>query len=286
MKQILVISGKGGTGKTILTASLAALFENKIMVDCDVDAANLHLLLNPNSTEKHEFKGLNRALIDKNTCIKCGRCIEVCRFNAIGEDFKVNPALCEGCGVCKCICPVNAVEMKEHVCGEWFVSKTKYGTLIHAKLGIAEENSGKLVVLLKEKAKALAQVENSNYIIIDGAPGIACPVIASLSGVDLAVVVTEPTLSGMHDLKRVIELTSHFNIKSSVCINKFDINIENAKAIRGFCKKNKVTILSEIPFDKEIVNSLVACTPFVEFASRGQTKDIIVELSRKLTKQF
>lgn len=285
MKQILIISGKGGTGKTVITASLGSLFKDKIMVDCDVDAANLYLLLRPTSTKGEDFKGLKVAFIDKESCLECGKCISVCRPGAISEDFVVNPIFCEGCRVCKYICPANAIQMKEHICGKWFVSETGYGTLVHAKLGIAEENSGKLVVLLKEKAKELAKTENKDYIIIDGAPGIACPVIASLSGVDLALIVTEPTLSGIHDLKRVLQLTRHFKIKPAVCINKFDINKDNTEAIRDFSNKNNVKILAQIPFDKEIIDSVVNCTPFVEFASQNHTKDIIIELFHNLIKE-
>jgi MinD superfamily P-loop ATPase len=200
MKQIVVISGKGGTGKTIFTASLAALAPSKVLVDCDVDAADLHLLLNPRTVEQHEFRSGKTAWIDPALCIGCGKCADVCRFNAIadnGKDFEVNPLACEGCGLCARICPVEAVEMRENLCGEWYLSETAYGPFVHAKLGIAQENSGKLVACVREAAKGIAQTRNLDYVIIDGPPGIGCPVLASLTGTDLAVIVTEPTLSGI-----------------------------------------------------------------------------------------
>ncbi len=193
MKQIVVISGKGGTGKTVITASLAALARSKVMADCDVDAADLHLLLNPKIKEKHEFRSGKTAIIDKKLCQQCGKCIAACRFNAISEDFTVDPVSCEGCGFCSHICPAEAIEMRENISGEWFISDTRFGPLVHARLGIAEENSGKLVTLVRQKAKESAENRGLDWVIIDGAPGIGCPVIASLSGVDCALVVTEPT---------------------------------------------------------------------------------------------
>jgi MinD superfamily P-loop ATPase len=194
VKQIVVISGKGGTGKTILTASFAALAQNKVMVDCDVDAADLHLLLQPEIKERHEFRSGMTARINAEICEQCGQCISVCRFDAISKDFIVDPVSCEGCTICSYVCPAGAITLEENISGEWFISNTKYGPLVHAKLGIAEENSGKLVMQVRQAAKEIAEKDNLDYVIIDGPPGIGCPVIASLSGVDLAVIVTEPTL--------------------------------------------------------------------------------------------
>src|SRR4030042_1695751 len=192
MKQIVVISGKGGTGKTVLTASFAALAKNKVMVDCDVDAANLHFLLQPVIKERHEFRSGKTARIDAEVCRQCGKCIDVCRFGAIGNDFTVDPISCDGCGLCSHVCFAGAITMEENLSGEWFISDTKYGPFVHAKLGIAEENSGKLVAKIRQIAKEIAEKQDLNYVIIDGPPGIGCPVVASLSGVDCALIGTAP----------------------------------------------------------------------------------------------
>ncbi|MGB3113344.1 MAG: ATP-binding protein, partial [Candidatus Omnitrophota bacterium] len=232
MKQIVVISGKGGTGKTVLTASLAALAKNKVMADCDVDAADLHLLLKPSIKERHEFKSGATAFIDKRLCTECGRCVAVCRFDAVSEDYAIDPVACEGCGFCYYACPVNAIKMQENATGEWYISDTRFGPLVHAKLGIGEENSGKLVTLVRQKAKEIAEKQRFDWVIIDGSPGIGCPVIASLSGVDFALVVTEPTLSGLHDADRVIKVARHFNIPVKVVINKYDLNVDMTNRIK------------------------------------------------------
>ncbi len=269
MKQIVVISGKGGTGKTIFTASLAALAKNKVMVDCDVDAADLHLLLNPRIVEKHEFRSGKTAWIDPALCIACGKCSEVCRFDAIaesGDEFVVDPLACEGCGLCARICPVEIIEMRENLCGEWYLSETPYGPFIHAKLGIAQENSGKLVADVREAAKRIAQSRSLDYVIIDGPPGIGCPVLASLTDTDLAVIVTEPTLSGIHDARRVVELTRHFRIPAGIVINKWDINPEKSREIEALCSEEAVSFLGRIPFSKHVAASLIKARPYVETA--------------------
>ncbi|MDD4013811.1 MAG: 4Fe-4S binding protein, partial [Candidatus Omnitrophica bacterium] len=202
MRQIVVISGKGGTGKTVLTGSFAALAKNKVMADCDVDAADLHLLLAPQVMERHDFRSGSTAVIDRDKCVVCGKCMQVCRFSALrvflpsGECAKrevfVDPVACEGCAFCSFACPRGAITMEENLSGEWFISETRFGRMVHAKLGVAEENSGKLVSLVRGQARELAEKSGCDWVIVDGAPGIGCPVIASLSGVDLAVVVTEP----------------------------------------------------------------------------------------------
>ncbi len=269
MKQIVVISGKGGTGKTIFTASLASLAKNKVMVDCDVDAADLHLLLNPRVVETHEFRSGATAWIDPDLCIACGECAEVCRFDAIrGADdhFVVDPLACEGCGLCARICPVEVVEMRENLCGQWYLSDTAYGPFVHARLGIAQENSGKLVALIRQKAKELAQSRIMDYVIIDGPPGIGCPVLASLTDTDLAVIVTEPTLSGIHDAGRVMELTRHFKIPAGLVINKWDINPERSREIEALCDREGVSLLGRIPFSKRVAQSLIRAVPYVETA--------------------
>lgn len=294
MKQIVIISGKGGTGKTVTTASFAVLAKKKVMSDCDVDAADLHLLLNPEIKEKYGFKGGKTAKIRTEKCTGCGKCIKLCRFNAIslsspspisplrvvGDEAShlpsafVDSVSCEGCGVCAWNCPEKAIDFDEKTCGQWFVSGSRYGTMVHAKLGIAEENSGKLVSTVRKKAKEIAEKENCDFVIIDGPPGIGCPVIAALTGTDFALIVTEPTVSGKHDLKRIIDLTRHFGIKTAVCINKYDINLRNTKGIEKFCKENKIEIIGKIPFDKIVVNAVVHGKSVIEFSDGKVTKAI------------
>ena len=276
MKQIVVISGKGGTGKTVLTASFAALAKNAVLADCDVDAADLHLLLRPKVKERHEFRSGKTARIDKKFCERCGKCIAVCRFNAISEDFTVDPVSCEGCGICGLICPVEAVKMEENLSGKWFISETKYGPMVHAKLGIAKENSGKLVTLVRQNAKRIAEGENKDYVIIDGPPGIGCPVIASLANVDLALIITEPTLSGIHDMERVAEVTRHFGIYTKVVINKYDINLKNTQNIQKICQNKAIEILAQLPFSENVSRSLVKGMPIVEFCNDQIARDITV----------
>jgi MinD superfamily P-loop ATPase len=274
MKQIVIISGKGGTGKTVLVASFAALAKGAVLADCDVDAADLHLLLKPTIRQKHEFRSGKTAKIDKKLCQECGQCIAVCRFKAINKDFTVDAISCEGCGICSLICPAKAIKMEENLSGEWYISETKYGPMVHAKLGIAEENSGKLVTLVRQKAKKIAEGENKDYVIIDGPPGIGCPVIASLANVDLALIVTEPTLSGIHDLERVADVTKHFRINTKVVINKYDINLKNTQDIRKICQDRKIEALAELPFSEEVIRSVVQGMPIVEFGNGQITKDI------------
>jgi MinD superfamily P-loop ATPase len=274
VKQIVVISGKGGTGKTILTASFAALAKNKVMVDCDVDAADLHLLLQPEIKERHEFRSGMTARINAEICEQCGQCISVCRFDAISEDFIVDPVSCEGCTICSYVCPSGAITLKENISGEWFISDTKYGPLVHAKLGIAEENSGKLVMQVRQAAKEIAEKDNLDYVIIDGPPGIGCPVIASLSGVDLAVIVTEPTLSGIHDMERVAQVSRHFGVPTKVVINKYDINPNNSEEIKKICQKVDIEVIAQLPFSQKVSESIVQGVPLVEFCSNEITQDI------------
>lgn len=266
MKQILVISGKGGTGKTVVTAAFAALAENKVMLDCDVDAADLHLLLHPAVKERHEFRGGSSAAIDRDLCKKCGRCVEVCRYGAIRKDFIVDKLSCEGCALCSRVCPYHAIRMEENVSGEWFVSDTEYGPFVHAKLGIAEENSGKLVAKIRQAAQALAEQQGREYVIIDGPPGIGCPVIASLSGVDCALVVTEPTLSGLHDAQRVIEVAAHFKIPVKLAVNKYDLNPAMTEKIEDFCTSRHIPVIGRIVFDQTMVKALVHGRTIVEYA--------------------
>jgi MinD superfamily P-loop ATPase len=274
MKQIVVISGKGGTGKTVLTASFASLAKNKVMADCDVDAADLHLLLCPTIKDHYEFRSGKTARIDKELCQGCGECLTVCRFAAISEDFTIDPISCEGCTICSYVCPAEAIRMEENVSGEWFISDTKYGPLVHARLGIAEENSGKLVTQVRQAAKEMAEKDNLDYVIIDGPPGIGCPVIASLANVDLALIVTEPTLSGIHDMERVAQVSKHFGVPTKVVINKYDINPDNSEEIKKICQKGDIEVISQLPFSQKVSESIVHGVPLVEFCSDGIAQDI------------
>ncbi|MBU0533418.1 MAG: ATP-binding protein [Candidatus Omnitrophica bacterium] len=295
MKQILIISGKGGTGKTVVTASFAVLAKNKVMVDADVDAANLYLLLDPEIKSTNAYIGSKSAFIDEEKCIGCGKCEQICRFDAISPVRDKTPKVsdscleqpisngvyyidkfaCEGCGACRVVCPKDAVTLNEEETGKWFVSDTKYGPFVHAKLGIAQENSGKLVSVIREKAKVLAIEKNADYIIIDGPPGIGCPVIASLNGIDMAIVVTEPSLSGIHDMQRVIGVAQHFGVDTKVIINKYDINLENTNAIKEICKDNKVEVLGQLPFSDKVPQAIVKGVPIIEFCNDQIAQDII-----------
>ncbi|MDP8289641.1 MAG: ATP-binding protein [Candidatus Susulua stagnicola] len=281
MKQIVIISGKGGTGKTVITASFAALAKNSVFADCDVDAADLHLLLTPKIKERNDFCSGVSAFIDKNKCNQCGLCVKLCRFDAISSDFIIDPVSCEGCSFCGFACPQKAIEMKENLAGEWFISDTRFGPMAHAKLGVAEENSGKLVALVRKKAKEIAEEINADWVIIDGSPGIGCPVIASVSGVDCALVVTEPTLSGLHDAKRVIEMARHFKIPVLLVVNKYDLNIDMTEKIEEYCNEEKVPFIGKIGFDKTIVKAMVEGKTIIEY-SEGKSSKQIKEIWNKL----
>lgn len=274
MKQIVIISGKGGTGKTVLTASFAVLAENKVMADCDVDAADLHLLLHPAFKERHEFRSGKTAVINRDLCQECGECITVCRFNAISKDFEIDPISCEGCAICSFICPAEAIRMEENISGEWFISETKYGPMVHARLGIAEENSGKLVTLVRQNAQRIAEEESKDYVIIDGPPGIGCPVIASLANVDLALIVTEPTLSGIHDMERIALVAQHFNVPTKVVINKYDINLQNTDDIKRICAAKDIEVLAQLLFSQKVIQSIVEGMPVVKYCDDQITEDI------------
>ena len=273
MKEVVVLSGKGGTGKTSIVGSFAVVAKNKALADCDVDAADLHLLLRPTAKEENEFWSGQVAVIDEEKCTQCGLCEQVCRFDAI-KDFKVDPISCEGCAFCYHVCPAEAVTMKECLSGHWFIAETPYGPLIHARLGITEENSGKLVALVRQNARLIAEKNGLDYIITDGPPGIGCPVISSLSGANLALIVTEPTLSGIHDLERVLGVCSHFGIPPLVCINKYDINEENTNQIEQFCLGQGVEVVSKIPLDNAVTEALVQGLPVVEYSRNRVSQEI------------
>ena len=314
MKELVVISGKGGTGKTSIVGSFAALARKCVLADCDVDAADLHLLLTPKIIESHEFRSGHEAVIRQGDCTGCGECFEHCRFDAIRKTFPegisasrgawpecknctycvrscsiqadimirqmqeemdqsrpvvyaVDPVSCEGCGVCVRLCPAHAIDFNERVCGEWMISETRYGPMVHARLGAAAENSGKLVTLVRQQAKAIAEKNNLDMIIVDGSPGTGCPVIASLTGADLLLIVTEPTLSGLHDLERVIGLARHFSMPSVVCINKWDINPEIADEIEQAAVSHGSEVVGKIRYDNEVTKAQIMNASIIEYSS-------------------
>lgn len=282
MKEIVVISGKGGTGKTSIVASFAVLAASKVLADCDVDAADLHLVLEPQIRSHGEFRGGRKAVIREEDCVACGACLARCRFDAVrmngaqaGEaTFTIDPISCEGCGVCVHFCPVNAIDFPEQVNGEWFVSETRCGPMVHARLGIAEKNSGKLVSIVRDKARAIAKEKECECVIIDGPPGIGCPVIASMSGADIIVIVTEPTLSGAHDLERVADVAKHFNIPAVVCINKCDLNTKQADTIADDAEARGMPVVGKVRYDNVITKAQVAKKAVVEYDDGPVVADI------------
>lgn len=278
MKQLTVLSGKGGTGKTTTTASLAALAENAVVADCDVDAPDLHLLLHPKIIETQEFKGSKLAVIHQEKCTKCGLCQERCRFNAVTEDITIDRISCEGCGLCTVVCPVSAITLTERVSGHAYVSKCKHGFMAHALLNAGEANSGKLVTVVRQNAKNLAEEEHADLIIIDSPPGIGCPVIASVTGVDAGLVVTEPTVSGIHDLERALQLLRHFGVPPLVCVNMYDINQDNTEKILSFCQKCDVDVVGKILFNPAVTEALINGKSTVEYAPESDITQQIKEL--------
>jgi len=264
MKQLTIISGKGGTGKTTLVASLAALAQQPVLVDCDVDAADLHLLLRPQVKQKHDFFGGSKAVIDSDECTRCGVCAGVCRYRAISPDpFRVDPVLCEGCGVCVDLCPVQAIHEREQLAGRWYESSTAFGPMMHAELFPGQDNSGKLVAEIRKRAVEVAAANDHELVIVDGPPGVGCPVISALTGVDAALLITEPSPSGLHDLERVLELTRHFDIQAMVAINKADLAPDLVARIRQAVGKLAVPVLGELPYDTAAVAAMVAGQPVV-----------------------
>ncbi len=291
MKQLLVISGKGGTGKTSLTASLAAMSKEIILADCDVDAADLHLVVNPDVLEVHDFYGGKVAKINPSKCSQCHQCVTHCRFQAIQVELdslfwdtqvKIDPMLCEGCTLCRYVCPTGAIDIDNNLCGEWFVSDTRFGPLIHAKLGIGEENSGKLVTKVLTTAREIGEREERQLLIVDGPPGIGCPVISSFSGTDLALTVTEPTVSGLHDLERVLDLAKHFTVNCVVCINKADLNREMTQKIIIYCQKNEVEVVGQIPFDKRVTEAICLEMTLWELLNQGDGEDRTLQALKEI----
>ncbi len=282
MKELVVISGKGGTGKTSVVASFASLPGRKVIADCDVDAADLHLVLSPSVVETHDFSGGVTAILDQKKCDGSGKCLEVCRFEAVSRAhvngkwvYSIDSMACDGCGVCAHFCPSRAIAMQAVESGKWFVSDTKHGPLVHARLGIAEESSGKLVTRVRTEAQRVAEDGGFDLIVVDGSPGIGCPVIASITGVDLALIVTEPALSGQHDLKRVAEVASGLKVSTAVCINKWDINLEAAQSIQEWCHGKGIPVVGLIPYDDAVTVAQVMGLSVVECSDGGAASCII-----------
>ena len=284
MKELVIVSGKGGTGKTSVVASFAALAKKAVLADCDVDAADLHLVLEPTILTREDFSGGSCATIKVQDCTACGKCQDVCRFDAIscngpgnegvGKTYLVDPIACEGCGVCALSCPAEAIVFEPVVNGQWFVSDTRHGPMVHAKLGIAEENSGKLVSLVRNQARKIAEDKGLSLVIIDGSPGIGCPVIASITGADLVLVVTEPTLSAQHDLQRVLELTHHFGIRSLVCVNKWDLNEDLTSRIEDRARQGGAVIAGRIRYDRAVTQAQIQKISVVEYSKNSVAADI------------
>jgi len=267
MKELVIISGKGGTGKTSLTAAFAYLAQNDVLADCDVDAPDLHILAHPEIIREEEFRGGIKARIDAQKCSQCRACIEACRFGAISDELRVNRFACEGCAVCSHVCPESAIVLEEAVNGRWFISETRFGPMVHASLFPGEENSGRLVALVRNQAKVLARQRQSRLILVDGAPGVGCPVISSVTGADHVVIVTEPTLSGLHDMKRALKLVQGFRIPASVIVNKADINSDVTGRIEKEAEHYGASMLGRIPYDPEVIKAMVQRRSVVEQAN-------------------
>jgi MinD superfamily P-loop ATPase len=286
MKEIVIISGKGGTGKTSIIAAFASLAENKVLCDADVDAADLHLTMDPEIKERHDFESGHTAIINQDKCNQCGLCRDLCRWDAISDDFVVDSIECEGCGVCYYFCPEQAIDFPLNICGEWYLSETRFGPMAHARLGIAEENSGKLVALIRQEGKKLAQERHMDLLLTDGPPGIGCPVIASLGGATAVLIVAEPTVSGRHDMERVADLAAFFKIPAMVCINKFDLNLDEGEAIEAFAKQRNIKVMGRVPFDPAFTQAMVQGKTIVEFDGRSKGCEAVKNIWENLVKDL
>ncbi len=301
MRELIVISGKGGTGKTSITGALASLANKATLVDCDVDAADLHLIIDHSVSKETDFIGGKQASINEQRCTNCGVCVEYCRFDAIkyslhqqnenNKRYWIDKYTCDGCGVCVRHCPENAIDFNEVISGKWYLSHTQDSSFLHAQLGIAQANSGKLVSLLRQQARIEAEKYNSNLILVDGPPGIGCPVIASITGASYVLIVTEPSLSALHDMERLVKLTNHFNVPVGICINKFDINTDISKKIKEFSQNKNIKKLGRIPYDLTVTEAQLAGTTIVNHESEKLSKEILelwenLEEEMKLKQNF
>lgn len=283
--EMVILSGKGGTGKTSITAAFSALAKNAVFTDCDVDAADLHLLLSPEIYHQENFSSGAKAVVDNNRCTSCGICIDLCRFNAIEfvkNELVIDEFACEGCGLCAIACQTDAITIKNYEKNHIYFAGSRFGPMVYGRLGIAEENSGKLVTKIRQHARETALKHHAETIITDGPPGIGCPVISSVTGTDLVVAVTEPTLSGWHDLERLIDMIGHFHTPVKVIINKYDLNEEMASAIENKLKTKGIEILGRIPYDEKMVYALVEGKTIVEFEPQGVVADELIKIWDKI----
>jgi MinD superfamily P-loop ATPase len=292
-KELVIISGKGGTGKTSVTAAFAALAQNAVVADCDVDAADLHLVLRPEVRHQEEFESGRLAVIDQKACFRCGMCLAYCRFGAVSWSpseegppvYEIDPLACEGCGVCAYLCNAGAIEMEDRTVGVWMRSDTPYGPMVHARLGIAAENSGKLVTKVRQEARALAESLGAGLILTDGPPGIGCPVIASVTGADHVLVVTEPTVSGLHDFERVTALARHFQIPVMLCVNKWDLNLEVTEKLEAQARSLGAVPVGRVRYDPSVTRAQIEERPVVELddaPAAADLRDLWINVGKQL----
>ncbi|SDM29497.1 ATP-binding protein [Halarsenatibacter silvermanii] len=286
MKKLTVISGKGGTGKTTFAANLAFLADNAVLADCDVDAPNLHLLMAPEIIESESYHGAKLAVKNNKLCSDCGNCREICSFNAIDAENEIKEYKCEGCGLCVAICPENAIKLQQRKTGEIYYSNSRSGPMVHARLKIGAENSGKLVSRVKNEAESWAERDEYELLIIDGSPGVGCPVIASLGGADGALIVAEPTETGISDLKRIVEVVEHFSIPAYMVINKYDINIELTHYIADYCKENNIPLWGKVPFDESVVEAMQEGELVVDYARDSSAAESLFEIWKLIDEIF
>ncbi len=282
MKELVIVSGKGGTGKTSITAAFASMASNFVLCDSDVDAADLHLLMNPRPYSTNDFIGGSIATIRQQDCSGCGTCLDLCRFEAISDTFEVDQVSCEGCGVCVDFCPEKAIDFPRQKCGEWFLSESRMGLMVHARLGIAEENSGKLVSLIRQQARALAEQRAHELILTDGPPGVGCPVIASITGATALLIIVEPSLSSLHDMRRVADLAQHFRIPQMLCINKYDINRDISDEIQREAEHRNIDVVGRIPFDPAFTHSMIAGQNIIEYGKSPRLTDVLTSIWKKV----
>ena len=275
-----------GQERPVLLRHFASLAKNKVLCDADVDAADLHLIVDPEIKERHDFESGHTAIINQDKCTECGLCRDLCRWDAISDDFVVDSIECEGYGVCYYFCPEQAIDFPLNTCGEWYLSETRFGPMAHARLGIAEDNSGKLVVLIRQEGKKLAQEKHMDLLLTDGPPGIGCPVIASLGGATAVLIVAEPTVSGRHDMERVAELAAFFKIPAMVCINKFDLNPDEGEAIEAFAKQRNIKVMGRVPFDPAFTWAMVQGKTIVEFDGSSEGCEAVKNIWKNLAQRL